>query len=459
MSGPLMVSISGVRGIIGLSLTPAVISKYVTAFGILQKGKKIIVGRDSRVSGPFIEKIAHGILMSLGYQVVDIGIVPTPTVQLIVTEEKADAGLIITSSHNPVEWNGLKFVGSDGLFLSPDKCVELFALADSGNFSFPTYQNLGSIISQHDANRRHIDAIFKLPYINVQKIRERKLRICLDSVNGAGGPIIKQLLEELGATVIGLNLETTGLFSHKPEPIPANLTELCEAVKHHKADLGIAVDPDVDRCVVINEKGEPLGEEYTLTIAVNFFLKDVGRRGPVCKNLSTTRAVDDLCNLYKCEVYNTPVGEIQVAKKMIEVKAIIGGEGNGGVMLPDIHIGRDAPIAATFILQSLVNHGGTISELKASLPQYEIVKLSAPIEGINPDAVVSHFQKLWEGKAKLNDSDGLRIDTPEWWVHLRKSNTEPIIRVIGEGGPYEKSMERCQQFLKDIVEFSAQYKK
>jgi len=206
--------------------------------------------------------------------------------------------------------------------------------------------------------------------------------------------------------------------------------------------------------VLINEKGEPLGEEYTLTLAVHFFLHDVGKRGPVCKNLSTTRAVDEVAKKYGCPVYNTPVGEIHVAKKMVEVGAIIGGEGNGGVMLPDIHIGRDAPVAAALILQALTNHGGTLSELKAQMPQFEIVKLTAPVEGINPDAVVKHFHEVWKGKAELNDSDGLRIDTPEWWVHLRKSNTEPIIRVIGEGGGYEKSLERCQQFLNEIIAFA-----
>eukprot|EP01113_Clastostelium_recurvatum_P012398 TRINITY_DN1643_c0_g1_i1.p1 TRINITY_DN1643_c0_g1~~TRINITY_DN1643_c0_g1_i1.p1 ORF type:complete len:461 (+),score=70.14 TRINITY_DN1643_c0_g1_i1:56-1438(+) len=458
MNGPLMVTVSGVRGIIGSSLLPSVISKYVTAFALLQHGRKIIVGRDSRVSGPWIEKLTQGILMAQGYECVDVGVVPTPTVQFMVTEEKADGGIIITSSHNPVEWNGLKFVGSDGLFLSPEKCAELFSLADSGPFVFPSYHSMGKVTSLATASQRHIEAIVALPYVNVASIQARSFKIVLDSVNGAGGPIMHSLLTHLGADVVGMNLDPSGIFAHKPEPVPANLGSLCDAVKANGADLGIAVDPDVDRCVLINEHGEPLGEEYTLAIVVDFLLKHVGKRGPVCKNLSTSRAIDDIARSYGCPVFNTPVGEIHVAKKMVEVNAIIGGEGNGGVMLPDIHIGRDAPIAAVLVLQALVAHGGSISQLKAGLPQYEIVKLTAPIEGIDPDAVVQHFQQIWEGRASLTSTDGLRIDTPDWWVHLRKSNTEPIIRVIGEGGGFAQSMERCQQFLTDIVQFSQQYK-
>jgi len=250
-----------------------------------------------------------------------------------------------------------------------------------------------------------------------------------------------------------LNLDPTGLFAHKPEPVPDNLSQLCSAVTEHKADMGIAVDPDVDRCVLIDENGKPLGEEYTLVFAVEFMLGVVGKRGPVCKNLSSSRAVDDVATKYGCKVYSAPVGEINVARKMVEVGAVIGGEGNGGVCLPDIHIGRDAPVAATLALQLLATFDGSISKFKSTLPQYEICKISAPIAGINPDVVVAHIKSQWEGKARLNEEDGLRIDTDEWWVHLRKSNTEPIIRVIGEGGAYQKSLERCNEFMKEITSF------
>eukprot|EP01111_Echinosteliopsis_oligospora_P002882 TRINITY_DN1459_c0_g1_i3.p1 TRINITY_DN1459_c0_g1~~TRINITY_DN1459_c0_g1_i3.p1 ORF type:complete len:458 (-),score=158.74 TRINITY_DN1459_c0_g1_i3:31-1404(-) len=453
MSGPLMVTVSGVRGILGQSLLPSVIEKYVGAFALLVKGKKIVVGRDSRVSGRWVAPFAQSILIAMGYDVVDIGIVPTPTVQFMVQQLKADGGLVITSSHNPAEWNGLKFISADGLFLSPELCKEMFAIADKGNFTYPGYEATGKLTNNEEAAQAHINALLSLPYIRPDSIKSRKFKIVLDAVNGAGGHIMSQLLTQLGATVIGLNLEPTGLFAHKPEPIPAHLTDLCEAVKANKADFGIAVDPDVDRCVLIDDLGRPVGEEYTLVMAVQFMLGTVGRRGPVCKNLSSSRAVDVVASKYGCEVYATPVGEIHVAKKMEKEKAVIGGEGNGGVMLPDIHIGRDAPVAATLILQLLADFNGSISELKATLPQFEIAKLSVSITGINPDVVVAHIKKQWGGKAVLNELDGLHISTPDWWVHLRKSNTEPIIRVIGEGGGYEASLARCNEFMKEITSF------
>jgi len=397
----------------------------------------------------------------LGYEVIDIDIVPTPTVQFMVQQLHADGGLIVTSSHNPAEWNGLKFVGSDGLFLAPDKCVELFAIADKGAFAYPSYEATGKINPNTTAAQAHIDAILALPYIKVDSIRQRKFKIVLDTVNGAGGPIMHKLLTQLGAEVIGLNLEPTGLFAHTPEPVPANLKALCEAVKSHKADLGIATDPDVDRCVLIDENGKPVGEEYTLVFAVQFLLGTVGKRGPVCKNLSTTRAVNEVANKYGCKVEATPVGEIHVAKKMVAVGAVIGGEGNGGVMLPDIHIGRDAPVAATLALQLLSEFQGSISQLKLTLPQYEIAKISAPVAGMDPEAIVQHIKSQWAGKegVTINEEDGLHIDTPEWWVHLRKSNTEPIIRVIGEKGSFDKSMEMCNKFMEEITSFAKSHQK
>lgn len=447
-----MVSVSGVRGIIGKSLTPAVVEKYVTAFGLLLAGKKIVLGRDSRVSGRWVSPFAESVLVALGYEVINIGIVPTPTVQFMVDQLHASGGLIVTSSHNPAEWNGLKFVGPDGLFLAPQKCLELFAIADKGGFNYPSYEHTGNSSPDATAAQAHIDAILKLPYINADAIRKRKFKIVLDTVNGAGGPIMHSLLTQLGAEVVGLHLEPTGLFAHTPEPVPANLKELCEAVKTHKADLGIATDPDVDRCVLIDENGTPVGEEYTLVFAVQFLLGVVGKRGPVCKNLSTTRAVNDVAQKYGCAVEATPVGEIHVAKKMQAIGAVIGGEGNGGVMLPDIHIGRDAPVAATLVLQLLSTFDGSISKLKLTLPQYEIAKISAPVAGIDPSAVIQHIKAKWAAQpgVTINEEDGLHINTPEWWVHLRKSNTEPILRVIGEGGGYAKSLERCNQFMDEI---------
>eukprot|EP01104_Vermistella_antarctica_P000093 TRINITY_DN100_c1_g1_i1.p1 TRINITY_DN100_c1_g1~~TRINITY_DN100_c1_g1_i1.p1 ORF type:complete len:485 (-),score=118.40 TRINITY_DN100_c1_g1_i1:265-1692(-) len=459
-TAPLMVTISGIRGIAGDSLPPAIVEKYVTAFCItqsaaLKKDKlRIVVGRDSRVSGPWVQCIVHGLLMAQGVEVLNAELVTTPTVQLLVQRHNADGGIVITSSHNPEPWNGLKFIDSDGLFLAPDNCKRLFARADEGAFPYQTYEHCGSITNLESPNFEHQNAIFALPYINVEQIKKRNFKVCLDTVNGAGGPIMVQMLNDLNCTVVELNTEPTGLFAHTPEPIPANLTDLCASVKKHKADIGIALDPDGDRCVLIDENGCPLGEEYTLALAVKFMLASVGVRGPVCKNCASSRAIDVIAKEYGCECVHTPVGEIQVAKKMVEVKSVIGGEGNGGVMLPDLHIGRDAPVAAGLILQYMAeNEGKTIGELKAALPQFEIVKLKAPLAGIDPDVVVAHFKKEWTGKegVTLDEMDGLRIMTDDWWVLLRKSNTEPIIRVMGEGSDPAASRALCEKFLNEIT--------
>jgi phosphomannomutase len=465
MLSKLMVSVSGVRGVVGEALTPLVIVKYVVAFcNLLRKkigatntrnGPTVVLGRDSRVSGPWMELIVKGCFQSQGYNVISLGIVPTPTVQFMVQQEKAIAGIVVTSSHNPVNWNGLKFIDSDGLFLSPELCDELFKLAENEKeFVHPNFDTLGIIKEIQNAASRHIDAILGLEYINVDSIKSRRFKICLDTVNGAGGPIMMELLARLGAHIIPLNTETTGRFAHEPEPLPSHLSQLCQSVKENKADLGIAVDPDVDRCVLIDENGNPIGEEYTLAIAVDFILGHCNKRGPVCKNLSTSRVIDEIAEKYHCPVYDTPVGEIHVAKQMVAVKAVIGGEGNGGVMLPDVHIGRDAPVATALILQRLAIHKGSLRDLVNSLPQWFIVKLKIGIEGINIDNALDVIKREWVTQgAKVNTSDGLRIDTKEWWVHLRKSNTEPVVRVIGEAQSEQKANEICKQFMHKIRDF------
>eukprot|EP00033_Pygsuia_biforma_P001264 GCRY01001430.1.p2 GENE.GCRY01001430.1~~GCRY01001430.1.p2 ORF type:complete len:456 (-),score=111.85 GCRY01001430.1:47-1414(-) len=451
----LMVTISGVRGIVGETLTPYVVMKYVHAFGKLQKesglGRKVVVGRDSRVSGPWITDIACGVLASLGFEVIQLGIVPTPTVQIMVQQLKADAGLVITSSHNPVQWNGLKFIDNTGLFLGPEKCKTMFAMADKSTFDIPDYTATGRRVDDHTAIETHIRLVDGLDCVDVEKIRSKKFRVCLDTVNGAGGPIMTTLLKQFGCEVVELNTDPTGLFAHTPEPIPENLTDLCKAVVEQKCDLGIAVDPDVDRCVFINEKGEPIGEEYTLTMAVELFLGVLGKRGAVVKNLSSTKAINEVAAKYGCETFSAPVGEINVGEKMVAVGAVIGGEGNGGVMLPDLHIGRDAPCAAAMALSLLAHRGLSMSALKASLPQWHITKLKVPLGSVNPDQVLAHFKQEWAAKASdISEEDGLRIDTPDWWVHIRKSNTEPIVRVIGEGRTLEESQKICQDFMDQI---------
>lgn len=443
-----MVTISGVRGVVGESLTPEVIVKYISAFAQVIDGKKIVVGSDSRVSGPFVKSIVLGTLVAKGYNVVDLGVVPTPTVQIMTEKLEADAGLVITASHNPVEWNGLKFIDSDGLFLSPEKCEQMFALADS-SFSNSDWKNLGEISTYADANADHINIIKELDYVNVDHIKQKKFRVALDTINGAGCSIMGKLLEELGCEVHQINGEATGVFNHTPEPVPQNLGQLAEHVVKTNADLGIAVDPDVDRCVFINEHGKPIGEEYTLAIVTKFILDK--KLGMVVKNMSTTMALNDIASYYNCQVYEAAVGEINVANKMKEMNAVIGGEGNGGVMLPDVHIGRDAPIAAALVLAALSEFGGSLSELKASLPQYEIVKKKISIEGKNPDAVIASLTKKFSDK-KTSDIDGLKIYGKNWWVHLRKSNTEPIMRVIAEAPSEAEAEQICNEYMEMITE-------
>jgi phosphomannomutase len=490
-TAPLMTTVSGVRGIAGVSLTRGVVRKYVHAFAQQQheqdekdggkagdtahskSGKRriMILGRDSRVSGPWVRDAAAEALADSGYDVVDCGVVPTPTVQVQVQRRRASGGVVVTSSHNAAPWNGLKFVDRDGLFLRPERCRTLFAAADVWAAA---RGSVDSTLADGTAVAEHVAAILGQPYIDVKVVRACGLRVVVDAVCGAGGQAMALVLRQLGcAEVVMLHGEPSGVFPHMPEPIPAHLGELCGAVVAQGADLGIAVDPDVDRCVLIDERGVPLGEEYTLALAVQFMLGDVGRRGPVCKNLSTTRAVDDIARAHGCVTHATPVGEIHVAQRMAAVGAVIGGEGNGGVMLPDVHIGRDAPVAAALVLQCFANARVrarakapdapplTISQLKATLPQYEIVKAkvdTAAAGGLDTTAVLAALQHEWLAVPgiTINTDDGLHIAGADWWVHIRASNTEPIMRVIAEAHTAAQAQLHCTEFLDKIASLKQQ---
>jgi phosphomannomutase len=443
----LMVTVSGVRGVIGESFTPEIITKYARSFAEFIGGNKIVLGTDSRVSREYVKSIVGGVLVASGYEVIDLGIVPTPTVQFMVEKLEADAGIVITASHNPIEWNGLKFIEKDGLFLRPKNCEIVYKNAEKQENSYKEWENLGKMTHYPTANEEHIQAIMDLSYINPEKLHSQKLKIVIDTINGAGGKIMKLLVEKFGAEIVMLNEEQNGKFSRSPEPIPENLTELMEKVKTEKADLGIAVDPDVDRCVFIDENGQAIGEEYTLGLATKFFLKN--KLGAVVKNLSSSRVLDDLAIYYNCPSHSAAVGEINVAEKMIEVDAVIGGEGNGGVMLPDLHIGRDAPVAAALVLQHLANEKKSLSEAKADLPQYEIVKLKTSIEGLDPDKIIKNLKEKYKNE-KLNTIDGLKIDAKNYWVHLRKSNTEPIMRVIAEAKTKKEALNIANKFIDEI---------
>ena len=443
-----MTSVSGVRGVVGDSLTPDEVIRYVHAFAQPLTGRKIVVGGDPRVSQGFIRPLVKSILMASGCDVIDIGITSTPTVQIAVETLKAGGGIAITASHNPIQWNGLKFVGEDGLFLPEGDITELFNRADNGRKAYVNWKQLGTEESYPDAIEDHLNAIYKLPFIDIEQIQNKKFKVALDCVNGAGGTIIPKMLKHMGCEVIELNTEPTGIFAHTPEPVPQNLTELAAAVKEHEADLGVAVDPDVDRCALIGNDGNPLGEEYTLALAIKFILSK--QLGQVVINLSTSRIIDDIVQYFNCVLTKTKVGEINVAEKMRDLGAVVGGEGNGGVILPEIHLGRDAPVAVALILQYLAEWGESLTELKQSLPQYYILKDKTPLGEVNPEQVIEHFGNKYKDET-LNFSDGLRIDKDDCWIHLRRSNTEPIMRVIVESRTPDISWQILQDVKSEVA--------
>ncbi len=425
----LMVSISGIRGIIGDGLDPEVLVKYTSAYADFCGKGKIVVGSDGRITGEMVKNIVVGTLQAKGNNVIDIGICPTPTVLFNVKKLKAVGGIQISASHNPNQWNALKLLNKNGEFMSPDENVEMLKKLEDANKHFVEWDRLGKIVNYEKGLDDHINAVLEFDYINIKKIRRRKFRVLLDCVNGAGVYSMPKLLQRLGCEVIQMNCEKTGIFPRLPEPIPENLKSTMQAVKKHKADIGIVVDPDVDRLVLITEKGEPFGEEYTITQAVKFYLSK--KKSNVVVNLSTTRAVDDVANEFGCKVFRSPVGEANVVKKMKEVKAVIGGEGSGGVIVPKVVFGRDALTGTVIMLQHLLEFGGKMSEMKKSLPQYFIVKKKIEFGNLNPDKVIQSLIDQNKNE-KINIEDGLRIDFDDHWVHFRKSNTEPIIRCIVE---------------------------
>jgi phosphomannomutase len=397
----------------------------------------------------------------MGSDVIDLGICPTPTVALAVEKLKASGGISVTASHNPMMWNGLKFFASTGLFLDADENQEFWELAEHPA-SYVPWDKQGNYTLYEQFLDEHINQVLSLSSINVEKICSRKFKVVLDCVNAAGGIIVPRLLEKLGCEIIPLFCDVTGIFGHTPEPIPENLTALCAKVLETKADIGIAVDPDVDRLVLINEKGEPFVEEYTIATCVKFILEKVSSKNlksaignrpsqNVVVNLSTTRAVEDIASQYNAITIRTPVGEINVAKKMKEVGAIIGGEGSGGIILPEVHLGRDAIVGIGLILEYLMEFGGTMSALKATLPQYFITKGKIELGNLHADEILLYLQEKYSSAGRINTDDGLKIDFPESWVHLRKSNTEPIIRIIAEAHTIAEANGLVKKFTKEIL--------
>jgi phosphomannomutase len=437
----LMVSVSGIRGRVGEALTPEVVARYAAGFGAWASARgttrSVVVGRDSRVSGPMFHHVVLAALQSVGCHVIDIGLTTTPTCQLAVEHHHAAGGLMISASHNPIEWNALKFIGPTGLFLENSEGVEMRGLVESG-IPRARWDQLGQIELDDDAIRRHIDRVLAIPYLDVEGIRQRKFHVALDCVRGAGAVIMPLLLERLGCRVTAINLETDGRFPRPPEPIAENLEELERLVLRAGATIGFAVDPDVDRLALVSDAGKAIGEDFTLALAARVVLRH--KRGPVVTNLSTSRIVEDVANAAEVPVIRAPVGEVNVAVRMRDEHSPVGGEGNGGVILSEVHLGRDAPVGAALLLQLLHEDDKSLSQIVSELPRYAIVKDKLDRPNTSLDTVYEALRAALPGAA-VDTQDGLRLSWPDRWVHVRPSGTEPIVRVIAEAPTSREALE------------------
>jgi len=434
MSSVLMKSVSGIRGIVGDSITPVLINQVGSAFAEFCGRGPIVIGRDSRPTGEAIEKGLESSLLLSGCPVVNIGIVPTPTVQIMVEHLKAAGGIVISASHNPIEWNAFKLIGPAGTFLTAGEIERFFKLMER-QFTYRAWDGIGTVTRDDSAGSLHIKKVISV--IQAGLIRQKKFKVALDSVNGAGSVITQKLLAELGCDVVAVHCDMTGIFPRGAEPVPEHLSDLSKKVIDSKADIGFAQDPDADRLAIVDEQGSPIGEENTLALVAEHVLAK--KTGRVVINLSTTKAVDDIARKYGAPVARTRVGEINVVEEMMLRGARIGGEGNGGVISPEVHLGRDSLVGIGYILEMMAERSKRVSELAAALPRYFMKKGSIKLAGRSIDAsLLPRLKKEHKGQ-NIQDIDGLRIefishpDFEEGWVHLRPSNTEPIFRIIAEG--------------------------
>ena len=439
-------SISGVRGLTDLDLTPQASIAYARALNFFYPKGVIICGRDSRPSGEEIQNEMTNEFIRLGRTVIDCGIVPTPTVQFMVHNTEAVGGFIVTASHNPIEWNGLKFLRSDSTFFHSEDCEKLFNLVDQNKDCEDSIEP-GIIWPEKNAIQKHVISCVSISCIDLNRIQKRKFKIVIDAINGAGANALPILLESLGCEVIELNCEPDGNFTRGTEPLPENLNDLSQMVVNHKADAGFAIDPDADRLALVDEIGKPLGEEYTLVIAADGYLKETQRIEKFVVNLSTSLALEKLAETYKSSVIRSAVGEINVVNKMNEVESKMGGEGNGGVILRESHLGRDSMIAATMILNRMSLSGSTLGEIHASLPQFVIVKDKISIQGIDFDNVIKKVTLLFDN-SEIDTADGIKFTWDDRWVHLRKSNTEPIMRIYAEAPNHKQALELVTRIKK-----------
>lgn len=457
----LIKSISGIRGTIGgkpgENLTPLDIVKFAAAFGTLIKKKKgitkIVIGRDARPSGEMVNALVTSTLQALGIDVIDLGLSTTPTVEIAVPLEKAAGGIILTASHNPVQWNALKLLNEKGEFISGKEGEDILKIAANEEFDFAPVTKLGNYLKNDTYLQKHIDLILKLPLVDVEAIKNRGFKVVVDAVNSSGGIAVPLLLKALNVSVKELYCEPTGHFPHNPEPLPEHLMDICREIKKRKYDLGIVVDPDVDRLALIAEDGTPFGEEYTLVAVADYVLNaSKKKKGNSVSNLSSTRALRDVTEKAGGEYFAAAVGEVNVVAMMKECDAVIGGEGNGGVIYPDLHYGRDALVGIALFLTHLAKVNMPVSRLRATYPNYIISKNKIELTPtINVDKVLEEIKNKYK-KQPINTIDGVKIEFDKAWVHLRKSNTEPIIRIYAEADLEVKAENLAKKIIADIKE-------
>ena len=456
----LIKSISGIRGTIGGpagdTLNPLDIVKFTSAYATFirrsaqSSSQTIVVGRDARISGEMVRSVVCGTLIGMGYDVLDIGLATTPTTELAVTMTKAAGGIIITASHNPRQWNALKLLNHRGEFLTKDDGNQVLAIAEQEDFSYAEVDSLGKYTCDESFGQRHVDAVMALQLVDAEAVKKAHFKVCVDAINSVGGIVLPILLDRLGVEYKVLNAEPTGDFAHNPEPLERNLTGIMEEMRSGAYDLGIVVDPDVDRLAFICEDGRMFGEEYTLVAVADYVLAHTP--GNTVSNLSSTRALRDVTEKHGGMYAAAAVGEVNVTTKMKEVNAVIGGEGNGGVIYPESHYGRDALVGIALFLSSLAHRGGKVSELRATLPEYAIAKNRIDLTpSTDVDAILERVKEMFADQ-QVNDIDGVKIDFPDKWVHLRKSNTEPIIRVYSEAATMEAADELGKQLMQVVYD-------
>lgn len=456
----LIKSISGIRGTIGGAagegLSPVDVVKFTAAYAHFigkntdTESRTIVVGRDARISGPMVSKLVEATLTGMGFDVINIGLATTPTTEIAVVMEKACGGIIITASHNPKQWNALKLLNSDGEFLNDAQGKEVLRIAENDEYTFADVDSLGHVYINDTYNRKHIDSVLALDLVDTEAIAKADFTVAVDAVNSVGGIIIPQLLKALGVkNIIELNCEATGKFAHTPEPIPENLTQISDLMRDGKADVGFVVDPDVDRLAIVMENGDMFVEEYTLVAVADYVLSHTP--GSTVSNLSSSHALRDVTASHGCTYTAAAVGEVNVVTKMKETGAVIGGEGNGGVIYPASHYGRDALVGVALFLTLLAKSGKKVSELKAGYPAYAIAKNKIELTpDIDVDAILEAVKKRYSSE-NITDIDGVKIDFPDCWVHLRKSNTEPIIRIYSEASTIERANSLAEDIKKVIA--------